>query len=170
MMFVLVPLAVSQTAPKKDAAADTGTLRQAADTMGFWVGTTIQGRMWNHDPEYKPVLAREFNAAVSIVFQGITQPERGRFNFEIFEQAAAARTNSLASPAIGLWFTYYRFYPLPVDDAQASQYPLTLSGKLYGKKRINEHAIEIGSHTACRRQCGESKDSAPPASRPRIHS
>ncbi|HYM78908.1 MAG TPA: endo-1,4-beta-xylanase [Candidatus Dormibacteraeota bacterium] len=87
MMFVLVPLVVSQTAPKKDAAADTGTLRQAADPMGFWVGTTIQGRMWNQDPGYKPVLGREFNAAVSIVFQGITQPQRGRFNFDPMDEA-----------------------------------------------------------------------------------
>ena len=27
-----------------------------------------EGRMWNHDPAYKPVMGREFNAAVSIVF------------------------------------------------------------------------------------------------------
>jgi len=84
MMFLLVPFATSQ---KKDAAPDNGTLRQAADPMGFWVGTTIQGRMWNQDPGYKPVLGKEFNAAVSIVFQGITQPQRGRFNFDPMDEA-----------------------------------------------------------------------------------
>ena len=84
MMFLLVPLAVAE---KNDTAPENGTLRQAADPKGFWVGTTIQGRMWNHDPQYKPVLGREFNAAVSIVFQGITQPERGHFNFDPMDEA-----------------------------------------------------------------------------------
>lgn len=71
----------------KKSLDESGTLRQAAAPMGFWVGTTIQGRMWNHDPQYKPVLGREFNAAVSIVFQGITQPQRGRFNFDPMDEA-----------------------------------------------------------------------------------
>jgi endo-1,4-beta-xylanase len=84
MMVLLVPLAISQ---KNEAGTESGSLRQAAEPMGFWVGTTIQGRMWNHDPAYKPVLAKEFNAAVSIVFQGITQPERGRFNFDPMDEA-----------------------------------------------------------------------------------
>jgi endo-1,4-beta-xylanase len=84
MILLVVPLAVSQ---KKEGGADSETLRQAAEPMGFWVGTTIQGRMWNHDPSYKPVMAREFNAGVSIVFQGITQPERGHFNFDPMDEA-----------------------------------------------------------------------------------
>src|SRR2546423_6900786 len=84
MMLLLVPVAAPQ---KKDAEPGNETLRQHADKKGFWVGTTIQGRMWNRDPEYKPVLSREFNAAVSIVFQGITQPQRGRFNFDGMDEA-----------------------------------------------------------------------------------
>ncbi len=83
MMMLMAPLAVSQT---KDAG-DNETLRQAAEKTGFWVGTTIQGRMWNRDPEYKPVLGREFNAAVSIVFPNLTQPERGRFDFNAMDEA-----------------------------------------------------------------------------------
>jgi endo-1,4-beta-xylanase len=82
--MALLPSAFPQT---KDAGSDSETLRQAADKLHFWVGTTIQGRMWNRDPEYKPVLAREFNAAVSIVFQGITQPQRGRFNWDPMDEA-----------------------------------------------------------------------------------
>ena len=82
MMMLMVSPAVSQA---KDA--DGETLRQAAGKTGFWVGTTIQGRMWNRDPEYKPVLGREFNAAVSIVFPGLTQPERGRFDFNAMDEA-----------------------------------------------------------------------------------
>ena len=84
MITLMVPLAVSQA---KDAGSDNETLRQAAEKTGFWVGTTIQGRMWNRDPEYKPVLGREFNAAVSIVFPGLTQPERGRFDFNAMDEA-----------------------------------------------------------------------------------
>lgn len=83
MMLLLIPLAASQ---KKDAASSNETLRQAAPS-GFWVGTTIQGRMWNRDPEYKPVLGREFNAAVSIVFPNLTEPERGRFDFDAMDES-----------------------------------------------------------------------------------
>ncbi|HTZ81893.1 MAG TPA: endo-1,4-beta-xylanase [Candidatus Acidoferrales bacterium] len=83
MMLLLIPLAASQ---KKDAASDNETLRQAAPS-GFWVGTTIQGRMWNRDSQYKPVLGREFNAAVSIVFPNLTEPERGRFDFDAMDEA-----------------------------------------------------------------------------------
>jgi endo-1,4-beta-xylanase len=83
MMLLLVPLAAPQT---RDAS-DNETLRQAAEKTGFWVGTTIQGRMWNRDPEYKPVLGREFNAAVSIVFPNLTQPERGQFDFNAMDEA-----------------------------------------------------------------------------------
>ncbi len=84
MMMLFVPFAYPQA---KDAGSENETLRQAAEKTHFWVGTTIQGRMWNRDPEYKPVLSREFNAAVSIVFQGITQPQRGRFNFDGMDEA-----------------------------------------------------------------------------------
>ena len=84
MMMLFVPFAYPQA---KDAGSENETLRHAAEKTGFWVGTTIQGRMWNRDPEYKPVLSREFNAAVSIVFQGITQPQRGRFNFDGMDEA-----------------------------------------------------------------------------------
>ena len=82
MMFLLIPFAAAQK-----AASDSGTLRQAADPFGFWVGTTIQGRMWNRDPEYKPVMGREFNAGVSIVFPNLTQPERGHFDFDAMDEA-----------------------------------------------------------------------------------
>lgn len=83
MILMLAPLAVSQ----KDAPADNETLRKAAEPMGFWVGTTIQGRMWNHDPAYRPLLGREFNAAVSIVFPNLTEPARGHFDFDAMDEA-----------------------------------------------------------------------------------
>lgn len=83
IMVLLTPLAASP----KNAQPDNTTLRQAAEPMGFWVGTTIQGRMWDRDPQYKPVLGREFNAAVSIVFPNLTQPERGHFDFDAMDEA-----------------------------------------------------------------------------------
>ena len=66
MMFVLVPLAVSQ---KTEGGTESGTLRQAAEPMGFWVGTTIQGRMWNRDPAYKPVMARSSTLRFRLFFR-----------------------------------------------------------------------------------------------------
>jgi endo-1,4-beta-xylanase len=80
--LLLAGLAASDQAPG-------GSLRQTADALGFWVGTTIQGRMWDRDPDYKPVLAREFNAGVSIVFPNLTEPERGRFDFDAMDEAMA---------------------------------------------------------------------------------
>lgn len=84
IMLLLVPLASPQ---QKDTGADNETLRQAAEKTGLRVGTTIQGRMWNRDPDYKPVLGHEFNAAVSIVFVNGTQPQRGRFDFDGMDEA-----------------------------------------------------------------------------------
>ena len=83
MMVVLAPWTTAQ----EKAVGGNESLRQAAHPMGFWVGTTIQGRMWNHDPAYKPVMGREFNAGVSIVFSGITQPQRGHFDFDPMDEA-----------------------------------------------------------------------------------
>lgn len=88
--------AVLASPQTKDTASDSETLRQTAEKIHFWVGTTIQGRMWNRDPEYKPILSHEFNAAVSIVFQGITQPQRGRFNWDPMDEAMTfARQHSM---------------------------------------------------------------------------
>jgi len=84
MIGLLLPAAVGQA---KEAKTDNETMRQYADKLDFRVGTTIQGRLWNHDPQYKQVMARDFNAGVSIVFSGITQPERGRFNWDPMDEA-----------------------------------------------------------------------------------
>jgi endo-1,4-beta-xylanase len=82
MTAALLPLSAQSQKP-----ASNEPLRQYADKLGFWIGTTIQGRFWDRDPQYKPVLAENFNAAVSIVFSGITQPQRGRFNFDPMDDA-----------------------------------------------------------------------------------
>jgi endo-1,4-beta-xylanase len=87
IMVLLAMPASPQTATPQTKGSDSETLRQAAEKSNFWVGTTIQGRMWNHDPEYKPVLGRNFNAAVSIVFPNLTEPERGHFDFDAMDEA-----------------------------------------------------------------------------------
>ncbi len=83
MMLVALPWATAQK------SAENETLRQAAEPLGFWVGTTIQGRMWNRDPMYKPVMAKEFNAGVSIVFPHLTEPARGKFDFDAMDEAVS---------------------------------------------------------------------------------
>jgi endo-1,4-beta-xylanase len=97
IMVLLALPALPQTAPQtKPAASDNETLRQAAEKTDFWVGTTIQGRMWNRDPIYKPLMAREFNAGVSIVFPNLTEPERGHFDFNAMDEAMSfARQNNM---------------------------------------------------------------------------
>lgn len=60
-------------------AKDTDTLRFYADKMDFWVGATIQGKLFP-DPEFQQILGREFNSAVSFVLMKLTQPEPGQFN------------------------------------------------------------------------------------------
>lgn len=96
VLTIMLAFVAASFPQSKEAAPDSETLRQAAEKQHFSIGTTIQGRMWNRDPQYKPVLAREFNAAVSIVFQGITQPQRGRFNWDPMDEAMSfARQNNI---------------------------------------------------------------------------
>lgn len=53
--------------------------------------------MWNRDPQYKPVMGREFNAGVSIVFPNLTEPDqRGHFDFEAMDEAMGfAKQNNM---------------------------------------------------------------------------
>lgn len=78
-IFTLGALAVSQEAARP---SDQETLRGLADRLGFTVGALIGARFWYQDREYRPLLAREFNAAISIVFMKLTEPEKGQFRFE----------------------------------------------------------------------------------------
>ena len=56
------------------------TLRSYADKMNFWLGATMQGKLFQ-DAGFQSMLGREFNSGVSFVLMRVTQPERGRFNF-----------------------------------------------------------------------------------------
>jgi endo-1,4-beta-xylanase len=88
LLLAAVALLLPMEAQSKKAGDSSGeTLRQYAGKLNFWIGTTIQGRFWERDREYKPTLAENFNSAVSIVFSGITQPQRGRFNFDPMDEA-----------------------------------------------------------------------------------
>lgn len=119
-----VLLAFGAAQPGSDAGTGE-TLRQYADKLNFRIGTTIQGRMWDRDPQYKPVLAREFNAAVSIVFSGITQPERGRFNFDPMDDAMRfARERNLKLMGHSLVYRNATSSPwLNFQDAQCGGWP-----------------------------------------------
>ncbi len=66
----------------KDKAQDkdSDTLRSYADKMNFWVGATIQGKLFP-DPEFQQTLGREFNSGVSFVLMHLTQPQKGQYNF-----------------------------------------------------------------------------------------
>ena len=65
-----------QSAPEAE-----DTLRRYADPMHFWVGTTMQGRFWNH-PVYKHLLETQFNSGISIVMFDMTQPQPDKFDFD----------------------------------------------------------------------------------------
>jgi len=67
---------------RSEASSDSGvSLRSYADPLGFYVGSIIERKLANQDPEYRPLLAREYNSLVSPTFMRGTQPERGQFNF-----------------------------------------------------------------------------------------
>jgi endo-1,4-beta-xylanase len=86
--LAVVGILLTSSTPVRSSAAPNGneTLRQYADKLGFGIGTTIQPRFWNRQPQYKPTLAREFNHAVSIVTMRLTQPERGHFDFDSVDE------------------------------------------------------------------------------------
>ncbi|HEV2176115.1 MAG TPA: endo-1,4-beta-xylanase [Terriglobia bacterium] len=81
VILLCVPLLAAAWTRESARPADKNTLRQYADKIGFQVGAPIPGRIWNEDPQYRAILAKEFNAAVSFTFMNLTQPEEGQFNF-----------------------------------------------------------------------------------------
>ncbi len=89
LLLAFVPaLAQKKSADKAGADKKEGeSLRHYADKLDFHIGAVIQGNFWEEDPKYKQVLGRDFNSAVSIVFQRFTQPERGRFNYGSMDEA-----------------------------------------------------------------------------------
>lgn len=63
-------------------ANDKETLRQYADKLGIGIGSAIQGKYWNQDPQFRQIVGTEFNRAVSIIPMRFTEPQPDRFEFE----------------------------------------------------------------------------------------
>jgi endo-1,4-beta-xylanase len=60
---------------------NSGSLRSVADPIGFYVGSIFDRRLANFEPEYRRLLATEYNSLVSPIFFRGTEPEHGQFNF-----------------------------------------------------------------------------------------
>jgi len=64
------------------SSENSGSLRSFADPIGFYVGSIFERRVANFEPEYRRLVAREYNSLVSPTFMRGTQPEHGQFNFQ----------------------------------------------------------------------------------------
>jgi endo-1,4-beta-xylanase len=66
--------------------SDDETLRGYADKMNFWIGSEGARKLIRQDPAYGQILSREFNLAISWLFQKFMEPEPGKFSFEIMDK------------------------------------------------------------------------------------
>jgi endo-1,4-beta-xylanase len=94
-IFTAVPLACRETTQDRQAAPASpppgthSTLREAADELGIWLGTTIQGEFLQRDELYGATIATEFNSAVAFVYMRLLQPEPDRFDLQRIDDAVA---------------------------------------------------------------------------------
>jgi endo-1,4-beta-xylanase len=73
------------------------TLRQLADRIGFKIGAALVPRLFAQDPQYREVLAREFNATELTLVMRIAEPQRDQFNLNMMDRITQyARENHLA--------------------------------------------------------------------------
>lgn len=68
------------------SSEDSESLRLLADEINFHIGSLFERKLANVDPEYRQVVAREYNSLVSPIFMRGTQPEHGQFNFKPMER------------------------------------------------------------------------------------
>ncbi|MBZ5705176.1 MAG: endo-1,4-beta-xylanase [Acidobacteriia bacterium] len=69
------------SAADKKKSDDSETLRHYADPLKFYIGTGVKPKSWDQDQEGQRILAREFNATITMGMMGVNQPEEGRFDF-----------------------------------------------------------------------------------------
>lgn len=75
-------LAAAASAADKKATEDSDTLRHYADQLGFRIGAGIRPVSWEQDAKGREILAREFNATITMAMMGATQPRgEGEFDF-----------------------------------------------------------------------------------------
>lgn len=75
-MFLTIPAIAAE---KK--ASSQETLRQYADALNFRIGSGIRPKIWAENTKGQEVLAREFNSTLTMGMMGVTEPERGHFDF-----------------------------------------------------------------------------------------
>ncbi|MGA8215525.1 MAG: endo-1,4-beta-xylanase [Candidatus Sulfotelmatobacter sp.] len=72
-------------AQQQPARQSEESLRQYADPLHFWVGTTLQGRAWKN-PTYMHLLGTQYNSGISIVMFPGTQPQPAGFDFDAMDR------------------------------------------------------------------------------------
>jgi endo-1,4-beta-xylanase len=79
-LFMVLTQASTFASDPRPTKSDDETLREYADKLGIGIGAAIQGRYWNQDPQFRAIVGKEFNRAVSIIPMRFTEPERDRFD------------------------------------------------------------------------------------------
>ncbi len=72
-------------AQQQPARQSEESLRQYADPLHFWVGTTLQGRAWKN-PTYMHLLGTQYNSGISMVMFPGTQPQPAGFDFDAMDR------------------------------------------------------------------------------------
>jgi len=75
-------LVAPSPAADKKKSNDSDTLRRYADQLGFRIGAGIRPVSWDQDEQGRSILAREFNATMTMGMMGATEPRgEGQFDF-----------------------------------------------------------------------------------------
>lgn len=61
-------------------APSNETLRHYADQLNFRIGSGIRPKTWAENVKGQEVLAREFNASLTMGMMGVNEPEQGKFD------------------------------------------------------------------------------------------
>ncbi|HEV3277060.1 MAG TPA: endo-1,4-beta-xylanase [Terriglobia bacterium] len=81
---------------KKTTPVTDLTLRQLADQAGIKIGSAVMPVLFRQDPDFRQVLAREYNSAESVTMFKLVHPQKERFNFaEMDQEAAFARAHGM---------------------------------------------------------------------------
>lgn len=81
-LMLLASLVAPAPAADKKKSEDSDTLRHYADQLGFRIGAGIRPVSWDQDEQGRSILAREFNATITMAMMGATEPRgEGQFDF-----------------------------------------------------------------------------------------
>ena len=88
-VVLIAQLLTLASAQQHKDAPETETLRYYADKLGIGIGSAIQGRYWDADPQLRKVVGTEFSRAVSITPMKFTEPEPDHFDFASMDRDIA---------------------------------------------------------------------------------